>query len=138
MRAKSRGIVGALALLLPMAAICAPWGVPSAAAQVPLGPHADLPCSACHLPGPDGSPLLPVALVADQEFLCAECHPDAITARHAASHPSGFVPKRALPAGFPLDAQGRLTCSSCHDLHGQSPILLRGGAAWSCEQCHPR
>ncbi|MBF0125904.1 MAG: cytochrome c3 family protein [Magnetococcales bacterium] len=94
---------------------------------------ADSKCQECHLSArvePDKARLL----VASQEKLCAGCHPKAIQM----SHPSGFVPRRPLPAGFPLDWKGELTCASCHHIHGKQPGLPRVAATGAdlCRACH--
>jgi predicted CXXCH cytochrome family protein len=112
---------------------------PAASENVPLGPHVGLICGTCHVVDAANRPLEPVALTARQESLCAGCHAKALGPTPASSHPSGIVPARALPDAFPLDAEGRLTCSSCHDLHGAAVSLLRGGGGeWACMACHPR
>jgi predicted CXXCH cytochrome family protein len=105
------------------------------AAERKPGPHQALgDCAECHLSGKE----VPVAqasmLVATQEALCDRCHKDVLRL----SHPSGIVPRRALPAEYPLDWKGELTCSSCHDPHGDEPGLLRGNkrARAFCLACH--
>jgi predicted CXXCH cytochrome family protein len=105
-----------------------------------MGPHAGLRCEVCHVVDAAGRPLEPVALTARQETFCAGCHAETLGPVPASSHPSGLVPARALPDAFPLDAEGRLTCSSCHDLHGSGVSLLRGGGGMdqACLACHPR
>jgi len=70
----------------------------------------------------------------DQESLCGACHEGAVEA----SHPSGFRPDRALPAGFPLDATGAMTCSTCHDLSRPTRGALRVSDSGRefCRNCH--
>jgi predicted CXXCH cytochrome family protein len=43
-----------------------------------------------------------------------------------------------LPADFPLDWKGDMTCSTCHVTHGASPGLLRGDKRGKsfCLSCH--
>lgn len=108
---------------------------PAASDDVPLGPHADLTCGTCHVVDAADRLLEPVALKGRQETLCAGCHATAADQSSGANHPSGIVPARALPAEFPLDAEGRLTCVTCHALHGGAVTLVRGGA-WACMACH--
>lgn len=102
------------------------------------GPHEGLPCDTCHVLGPDGEPLVPVVLVQPQEALCGPaCHDPAIISDHTGSHPTDFVPVRTLPAEFPLDAQGRFNCGTCHRVHATTPGLLRGDPRSDpCTPCH--
>lgn len=44
--------------------------------------------------------------------ICGDCH-----SLIGQSHPVDIVPSFPLPAGFPLDDQKRMTCSTCHDVH---------------------
>jgi predicted CXXCH cytochrome family protein len=110
------------------------WAWPGGAADTVLGVHAMLDCRDCHVVGADGAPMVPIELVGTQEAICGMCHRDAIEA----SHSTGFVPKRPLPKAYPLDREGRLTCSTCHELHGQAAVLLRAGEPGRdfCGPCH--
>ncbi|MBF0283237.1 MAG: cytochrome c3 family protein [Magnetococcales bacterium] len=125
---KSAPWLGGLLLL----ALGIHWG----GAAVPGAGHLkDGRCETCHLGGPPASPEKATLLVADQEKLCAECHPDAVRL----SHPSGIPPSMPTPAGLPKDWKGALTCSTCHPIHGEPGAMLRGekrGGAF-CMQCHP-
>ena len=91
-------------------------------------------CGACHIAGSDVDPAQASKLVASQEVLCVRCHERALEL----SHPSGFAPTRSLPAEYPLDWKGDLTCSTCHLPHGAEPGLLRGKkrAKGFCLACH--
>lgn len=91
-------------------------------------------CGTCHIVGSDGELTQASKLVASQELLCVKCHERAVQL----SHPSGFVPRRSLPAEFPLDWKGDLTCSTCHLTHGGEPGLLRGKKHGKefCLSCH--
>lgn len=93
-------------------------------------------CRECHLAGDVVNRGNASLLVADQERLCSRCHEYATQM----SHPSGFSPKVKIPGVFPLDWKGDLTCSTCHDIHGDSPGLLRGNKRGRdlCESCHDR
>ncbi|MBF0153177.1 MAG: cytochrome c3 family protein [Magnetococcales bacterium] len=98
------------------------------------GTHlSDSRCQDCHLTD-QVIPERARMLVVSQEKLCAGCHPKAVQL----SHPSGILPGRILPATFPLDWKGELTCSSCHVIHGSGSKLMRsaskGGAF--CRECH--
>jgi predicted CXXCH cytochrome family protein len=124
-----RGLSAAALLGLALA-----WAWLGAAADTVLGVHAMLDCRDCHVVGADGVPMVPIELLGTQETICAGCHRDAIEASHA----TGFIPRRPLPKAYPLDREGRLTCSTCHELHGQAPALLRAGEPGRdfCGPCH--
>lgn len=91
-------------------------------------------CAGCHLGGRDVTPQQAGMLVGSQEALCGRCHPAAIRV----SHPSGFQPKKKPIDGYPLDWKGDLTCSTCHEVHGSKPALLRGERVGRdlCFACH--
>jgi predicted CXXCH cytochrome family protein len=93
-------------------------------------------CSTCHLAGHDTTRDNARLLTTSQEKLCERCHPGALQV----SHPSGFNPGRPLPAQYPVDWKGDLTCSSCHDVHDDANLRLRGTARGKafCLACHPR
>lgn len=98
-------------------------------------PHlSGLVCSNCHLPGKEVDPAQASWLIASQEVLCGVCHKNV----KRMSHPTGFAPKGKLPAGFPLDWKKDMTCSTCHDVHGTKPGLLRGERRGKdlCLACH--
>lgn len=91
-------------------------------------------CASCHLAGNQVKAENAAMLSANQEILCGKCHPKAIQV----SHPSGFSPQTRTSAAYPLDWKGDLTCSTCHDIHGSEPGLIRGvqrGKAF-CLSCH--
>jgi len=91
-------------------------------------------CASCHLGGKTVSEQQAGMLVASQEVLCGRCHPNAIKL----SHPSGFQPKVKPPAAYPLDWKGDLTCSTCHEVHGNEKGLMRGSLQGKdlCFSCH--
>lgn len=93
-----------------------------------------LVCRNCHLVGKDGVPAQAGRLIASQETLCGVCHRDV----KRVSHPTGFMPKAPLPADFPLDWKQDMTCSTCHEVHGSQPGLLRGNKRGKdlCLSCH--
>lgn len=93
-------------------------------------------CGACHVLGRDVDREQASKLLASQEMLCIRCHERAVEV----SHPSGFAPRRTLPAEYPLDWKGDLTCSTCHVTHGREPGLMRGKkrAKEFCLACHDR
>ena len=96
----------------------------------------DSGCESCHLAGADTTPDNAAMLIASQEQLCSKCHPNSLQL----SHPSGFTPPpgKTIPASYPLDWKGDLTCSTCHEVHGDLPGKLRGTARARdmCLACH--
>lgn len=123
--------IGALALLLSLALV-------AVALRAALGPGEDhlagAECRGCHLAEGGVNPQKAALLVGPEEALCGRCHRAATTV----SHPSGIPVARALPADYPLDWKGDLTCSSCHRAHGRAPGLLRGARRGRelCHACH--
>ncbi len=96
--------------------------------------HQDQRCERCHLAGRDVTPANARKLTTTQERMCGRCHQGGVEA----SHPTGFVPQRPLPAGFPLDWKGEVTCSTCHDVHEAAPGRLRSAKKGGefCQSCH--
>lgn len=95
---------------------------------------ANMACTDCHLVSGEVTSDNAGTLIADQEELCKSCHANAITA----SHPTGFQPQTEIPPDFPLDWKGDLTCSTCHDIHGEERGLSRVGLFGRelCLSCH--
>ena len=91
-------------------------------------------CGSCHLGGRNATAQQAGMLTGSQEALCGRCHPTAIRV----SHPSGFTPRVKPADTYPLDWKGDLTCSTCHDVHGSSPGLMRGTKTGKelCFACH--
>lgn len=77
-------------------------------------------CDQCHMANKNLDKTNAYTLIADQEQLCKSCHPG--TARN--SHPTGKI-NRKIPSKFPLDWKGDMTCSTCHEIHGDKPKLRR-------------
>jgi predicted CXXCH cytochrome family protein len=94
----------------------------------------DQNCSYCHLGGKEVDPARASRLIGSQELLCGICH----THNKIMSHPTGFKPVNPLPADLPLDWKGDLTCSTCHEVHGNMPSLMRGARQGKalCLACH--
>ncbi len=126
-------------LLLSILGLCSLAGGALWVASSPSNPHDFAEqCETCHLLEPQrkGDVLI---FNYDIDYLCNYCH----EIPEGNSHPSQMVPSMAMPAGFPLDWQGRMTCATCHDPHrddwGVNPALLRGdGVAGRvfCALCH--
>lgn len=95
-------------------------------------------CETCHLITPQTAEDDPLIFNYDIDYLCNYCH--EIPGQN--SHPSQMVPSMAMPADFPLDWQGRVSCATCHDPHleewGLNRHLLRGGVTGRdfCTLCH--
>ena len=120
------GLPGVMILLLIM--------LFSPPAPAKVSHPADMACRECHLAQ------LPITqenahqLTDSQEVLCARCHENAIRV----SHPSGFPAMRMIPAEYPVDWKGDITCSTCHTVHGTEAGLMRGGKKGRelCLSCH--
>jgi len=124
-----------IAAILGALAFCAAAWLHAAVAS--RGGHlARSDCGGCHLAGNEADPARASKLLGSQEMLCARCHEKAVKV----GHPTGFVPKGPLPAEYPLDWKGELTCSTCHVPHGTEHGLLRGSkrARAMCLVCHDR
>ncbi len=94
-------------------------------------------CSDCHLAGDEANNENAHLLVGAQEKLCATaCHPKSIKV----SHPSGILPTFAVPPAYPLDWKGSMTCSTCHNVHGSTPGLMRVSLRGRkfCLSCHEK
>ncbi|MCA9493564.1 MAG: hypothetical protein KC621_26715 [Myxococcales bacterium] len=83
------------------------------------------------LPAAGAEPLLRTTLVAadtdpagEHGASCAQCHDGLVLDGREVwdprreHHPVDVVPEGDVPAFFPLDEQGRLTCRTCHSPHG--------------------
>jgi predicted CXXCH cytochrome family protein len=86
-------------------------------------------CNECHLSVSGGKKIF----VREIDRLCDGCHTSL-----GLSHPSGMRPSFAIPAGFPLDWNGRMTCATCHDAHGNREFLMRTEKRGRqfCFMCH--
>ncbi|MCF6280981.1 MAG: cytochrome c3 family protein [Candidatus Polarisedimenticolaceae bacterium] len=138
-------------LLLPISAVAAPEG----------GQNSSKECSMCHLRWMDDfineekKDLLmemPEARVAADEMMCYSCHDGSIADSRfrvweTSKHKSGIKPSEnvTIPEEFPLDAEGKMTCATCHTSHGvdtrvdmASAIFLREANVGSsmCKRCH--
>ena len=120
-----------LVVVLAWLACTAAWL--HAASTRPFHP-ANAGCESCHLAGRATTAEQAHLLVASQERLCGNCHEGA----SRVSHPSGFTPSHALHKDYPLDWKGDMTCSTCHQVHGDAPRLMRGsrGGREFCVACH--
>lgn len=92
-------------------------------------------CLDCHLTVPQKGGA-PGTFVKDISSMCYACHPDSKTL----SHPVQMTPSMKMPAGFPLDWSGKMTCATCHPVHknGAGAFHLRSkkGGQGLCMLCH--
>lgn len=91
-------------------------------------------CATCHLAGANVTSEDAHLLLANQETLCKSCHPKSLEA----SHPTGLRPTNAIPTAYPLDWTGNITCSTCHNIHGNTTGLPRTDKQGRdlCLDCH--
>ncbi|MFA4829719.1 MAG: cytochrome c3 family protein [Thermodesulfovibrionales bacterium] len=92
--------------------------------------HAD--CNVCHKPHQMGGKIL---LNKPLSELCGSCHQTRIG---AGEHKVGIKPSTPVD-GLPLDADGKITCITCHDPHGAKGFasLLRERTFTDlCKKCH--
>ena len=97
-------------------------------------------CEACHTAGAGtlradaaGAPRL---VAPDLETRCAGCHDEG------PSHKTGIPPRTPPPAALPLSPDGRITCATCHWMHGESNAFgdfvridnRHGGLCLTCHQ----
>ena len=120
-----------------------------------LNPHSHQRlCYLCHegnppegLAPPDRSnvgisPVRYSLLHAQEWVVCRECHIE----RKQQTHPVGVKARSPIPSGWPLDIEGRLMCSTCHEVHRMTAVanqqvqvdMLRGNvqAKQFCQLCH--
>jgi predicted CXXCH cytochrome family protein len=78
--------------------------------------------------------------------VCTGCHASGGRMSETISHPVNIVPSMAIPRDLPTDAQGRMTCITCHTFHrghqdagGNKRYFLRRqrGKAF-CYTCHKK
>jgi predicted CXXCH cytochrome family protein len=106
----------------------------------------DKGCEFCHDAKPDTSKTVDVnelTFRGDIVLLCMRCH--EIAPHPAGSNHNGYpneeIVERAnivIPEEFPLDAEGRLTCATCHNPHVGDPGATRGIEVGMeiCPACH--
>lgn len=147
-RAGGGGDSGVVALLLMAifvlvpAHLAAPQKARFAFVQQGQGPH-DIAgaCDECHVNDPlkaleSGDRVL---LSTDVDNICTQCHNDD----PSLSHPSGMSTNLPIPAEFPLDWRGQVTCATCHYMHREGKPDLTGYMIRTerigrrlCEACH--
>jgi hypothetical protein len=115
-----------------------------ARAGKPRGPDVhrlDGSCDACHTA--DAATLhqdparAATLLVEDLEARCNGCHGD-----EGPSHKTGMSPGKTTPDALPLSGEGKVTCATCHFMHGESDAFdnfcrldnRRGGLCLTCHE----
>ena len=100
----------------------------------------DAECGRCHTADRDSlerDRLAARALLAsDLEARCTVCHDEG------PSHHTGIPPKGPVPDTLPLSIDGRITCATCHFIHGEADPFgsfvridnARGGLCLTCHQ----
>lgn len=111
-----------------------------------MGPghrFSDDECPQCHAQTPVKGRRDTLRMTAPVSVLCGRCHR---TLEDTFTHPVDIVPTRvAVPADLPLSLDGKMTCSTCHDIHaepdyvfGAARALLRRQTTGQalCAACH--
>jgi hypothetical protein len=75
-------------------------------------------------------------LADDLDARCAACH-DPLDA----SHRTGVLPKKPVPPALPLSGDGKVTCATCHFMHGENDafgdfVRLDNRQGALCLTCH--
>ncbi len=100
-------------------------------------------CPGCHAVTPVKGKRETLKMKAPIQHLCGKCHGEL---EGTVSHPVEIAPVNAvLPADLPLSVEGKMTCSTCHDIHAAPPpgftlkwsFLRRQDAGQAfCSACH--
>lgn len=99
-------------------------------------------CPDCHAVTPVKGKRETLRMKASIQYLCSRCHSSHI--ENSISHPVEMTPLSALPpSDLPLSWEGKMTCSTCHDIHASSGgprRYLRRNVTGSefCSACHTR
>ncbi len=89
-------------------------------------------CNMCHLPHKREGKIL---LTKPLSELCISCHPDRVG---SSEHKTGIKPSMPVTE-LPLDADGKMTCITCHDPHaekGYENLLRAPSFNEICMKCH--
>ncbi|MBI5642409.1 MAG: cytochrome c3 family protein [Deltaproteobacteria bacterium] len=92
-------------------------------------------CLDCHLTVP-GKGETPQVFAKDITLMCKGCHKD----EQQLSHPVDLKPSMQVPAKFPLDWKGQITCVTCHPVHdqgfGEFHLRSKSSGESFCTMCH--
>jgi predicted CXXCH cytochrome family protein len=101
-------------------------------------------CADCHATDPVKGKPETLAMKASLTVLCGRCHQTHLT--NSVSHPTDVVPNQATPPpDLPLSWEGKVNCSTCHDIHAgvlndapvNAKMLRRDASGVSfCAACH--
>lgn len=101
-------------------------------------------CQDCHAITPIKGKRETLKMKAPIQELCLRCHNSYL--ENSQTHPVEMAPRSAFPpADLPLSWDGKMTCSTCHDIHASSQgSLLQGrgslrrnvAGAELCSACH--
>jgi len=87
-------------------------------------------CLDCHV---NSAPIKGNAtLVTALPDLCIDCHPDRVGDKE---HIIDVFLKPGMTSALPL-INGRISCSTCHDIHSGSLSSLRMQTPYLCQVCH--
>lgn len=100
-------------------------------------------CAMCHINMPDSSTSAGDLILADElDKICNKCH----TIDKQKSHPIGLRPVENTSLTAHLDKNGRITCTTCHDIHKEDKTANESelsGLLWGhikgrafCALCH--
>lgn len=100
-------------------------------------------CLMCHIDIPGGDKKNGGLMFVDEiDKLCDKCHKNI----KEKSHPINIKPDKDIPLAMHLDKNGRLTCSTCHDVHKEDKTKNKAelpGFLWGhvtgrafCSLCH--
>ncbi len=64
--------------------------------------------------------------------LCIDCHPDQVGTKE---HIIDVFPKPGMTQALPL-INGKISCSTCHDIHSGLQASLRMLTPQLCQNCH--
>lgn len=92
-------------------------------------------CLDCHITIPQKDEK-PRTFTKDVSFMCTRCHKE----EQELSHPVDLKPSMPVPAAFPLDWKGDITCLTCHPAHqrgfGGSHLRTNVRGEGFCSMCH--
>lgn len=112
--------------------------------QNPAHDFSEQQCPDCHATTPVKGKRETLRMKASIEYLCGRCHSRHI--ENSLSHPVEMAPVTAIPpADLPLSWDGKMTCSTCHDIHASSDesgtlgrkfLRRKATGAEFCSACH--
>lgn len=102
-------------LLLVGLVVMVSAGVGYTVLRSPVHEFTENQCPDCHALTPVKGKRETLVMRASIPYLCMRCHYEM---QNTISHPVEIIPANvALPPDFPLSRDGKMTCSTCHDIH---------------------